>query len=193
MKRPPSCTIVGLVGNHGSGKSTLMNYLSQQVRNLRPDLQVLRLNFADSLRAEFERVLPVRLSQQKQHPYERQALIYLAETWRKQDPDRYVRKYLETLSAIRSLSTHTLVLTDDVYHFNEREVCDHVIYLRNRTYQPPQGYVPESVRQTMAMLEQAERGPLYYTIEHPEDLDYYAQEITNFVLSALPDFFEVRA
>lgn len=187
MKKPPHCTIIGLVGNHASGKSTLADWLANQLRLTRPDLEVLRLNFADALREELAEILPFKPDKTKRHPYERQALVYVGESWREYEPRRYVRKYLERLSARRSRLYPTVVITDDVYHFNEREVCDLVVYIRNMNYTPPEGYTPVSVGETLAMLDQAEEDSdaLFYAIWEPQELEAYRHHLRGRILHAL--------
>jgi ABC-type multidrug transport system ATPase subunit len=187
MKKPPHCTIIGIVGNHASGKSTLADWLAEQLHQTRPDLEVVRLNFADALREELAEILPFKPDKAKRHPYERQALVFVGESWREYEPRRYVRKYLERLSAQRNRFYHTVVITDDVYHFNEREVCDLVVYIRNMNYDPPEGYTPVSVRETLAMLDQAEAdsNSLFYTIWEPQELEAYRPRLRQHLLRAL--------
>lgn len=173
MQRPPNTTIIGLVGNHGSGKSTLTSILQMDLTLTRPNTQVLHLSFADPIRTRLNSILPVPLTRTKQHPYEREALVFIGEMWRRQDPDFFVNTFYNKVRTEQLPNTKTIVLVDDVYHFNERDACHLVFYFQNTQYQEPQGYRPLSVDQTQQMLAEAaitspER---YFTLQDPKELD----------------------
>jgi energy-coupling factor transporter ATP-binding protein EcfA2 len=173
MPKPPNTTIIGLVGNHGSGKSTLTSILQMDLSLTQPGTQVLHLSFADPIRQRLNSILPVPLTRTKQHPYEREALVFLGEMWRRQDPDFFVTALHNKIKTEQLPYTKTIVLVDDVYHFNERDACDLVFYFQNTQYQEPSGYRPLSVAQTQEMLAEAAivTPDRYFPLQDPRELD----------------------
>ena len=159
----PRILHVGIVGAHGLGKTSLMDEIEFHLREHQPGLSVHRVSFADPIREE---LIPLSgsytLSKDKNHPYEREALIYTGEVNRRANRNTFIAAFLNdvwgrTMCMDSEASSIHVVLSDDVYHWNEAAMMDLLIRVKDTDNTVPQNveqhylhgkYIPESQLQT---------------------------------------------
>lgn len=153
--------VVGLVGRHGTGKSSLASRLRDR---LLPNAYVI--SFADAIREKLQSALPRVLMKTKRHPYEREALVFIGEEWRAVDPEHWIkawRRRVRKATAGCGNCIRPVIIVDDVYHWNEQRECDLIVSFVAET-PLPMGYIPISVRETEEMLMSPPYGLVF---EHP--------------------------
>lgn len=160
----PRILHIGIVGAHGLGKTSLTDRIEFELRENQPGLTVHRISFADPLREE---LIPMsgsyQLSRDKNHPYERETLIYTGEVNRRANRNTFIAAFLNDVWS-RTLCADSekpdsihVVLSDDVYHWNEAAMMDVLIRVKDTDNTVPQNveqhymhgkYIPESQLQT---------------------------------------------
>lgn len=131
---------IGILGTHGEGKSSFADTLEEILagtsftvspeeggEGLDVTLNVIRVSFADTLRAGFHRVSGHHPAKEKSHPFERQALVYMGESARRQDRNRLLRDFFERVDTAMDYTKFNVVLIDDLYHINEAGLMDTII------------------------------------------------------------------
>lgn len=225
---------VGIVGQHGSGKTGLMDRVEELLlapltrgRNTPvPGFPVIRQSFAQPIRRGLGMISGTPLDTKKRSPLERPSLQFIGEKARSRDSNAWLHLYLQEVdnelkereeALVKDFRANggghdftpsprrTIVLTDDVYHFNEAMAMDLLILVKYPGVQPEpsvdaydtfgQPYVAVSKRHTHALLTCPEELLAKYTLvieaASPEELnvlsnaEFIAEHITR--LSLLDD------
>ena len=189
---------VGMIGTHESGKTTASDRL-EELLNQVEGLHVLRVNFADTLRAQLSFSLPYEPGAEKRHPLERQMLQAAGESWRWADKNYFTRPFLEAANhyeladKVEAENKRAIVvLNADAYNFNELFLFDSVFAAINpsKLGKLETGYVPETIAATEYILANPEFiAPMFghwqsYYISSPVDFSNYGRvsEMANQVL-----------